>query len=397
MKVYWSRCGHGHGNFGDKITPLLLKDASIPVEWAPPEHAELIGVGSMLEKIPETFKGTIWTTGLMNESSRRAFNRARVLAVRGRLTAERISRRNHESIVLGDAGLLCDKLAPTARTRYKLGVIPHFVDIDDPLVKRLATTSTDILVVDICAEASEVLRSIAACETIISSSLHGLIVAHSLGKPGRWLELNHGPEIVSGSGFKYCDYYSVFDEKGVPVHLTDTTSLHEILKMIATETPPDPEPVKANLRRTLAQIKAGVPPLSADERAAKRHAAEEWQRSLDLLRTIIDETIPRNAKVVLADDDQVRSLISGIECLPYTERDGMYWGPPGTAEEAVRELDRQLARGAEWFVIAWPMTWIIERFSPLVTLLGQRFECRHRSPAGQIFQAQGASHAKDGR
>ena len=48
MKVYWSRCGHGHGNFGDKLTPLLLKHFGVPVEWAPVEHAELIGVGSIL-------------------------------------------------------------------------------------------------------------------------------------------------------------------------------------------------------------------------------------------------------------------------------------------------------------------------------------------------------------
>ena len=90
MKVYWSRCGHGHGNFGDKLTPMLLRHHGIPCEWAPPEHAELIGIGSVLEKVPETFRGTLWTTGFKYGQSHGNFPAAKVLAVRGKLTRERI-------------------------------------------------------------------------------------------------------------------------------------------------------------------------------------------------------------------------------------------------------------------------------------------------------------------
>jgi hypothetical protein len=389
VKVYWSKCGHGHGNFGDKITPLLLKHLEIPVEWSPPEHAELIGVGSILEKVPENFKGMIWTTGFMHASSRRLFSQARVLGVRGKLTLERIDCARRGDVLLGDAGLLCDELSPAACPKYKLGIIPHFVDVDDPFVKKLAARSSDVRVIDICADTSEVMRGVAECEHIISSSLHGLILADSLGIPNRWLKLNRGPEIVTGDDFKYRDYYSVFGSLPDPLHLTAATTLDEVLNSIVRLAQPGLPEIKTSLRSSLCRIKDEVRPLSANELQARHDAKADWARRLAELQRVVAEVVPRHARVIVADEEQVRGAFADLHAIPFLEREGIYWGPPGSAEQAIEETQRQSDRGATWVIIAWPMFWVLEKYPGFAFHLGERFECRFDSDIARIFELRG--------
>ena len=395
MKVYWSRCGHGHGNFGDKITPMLLKHFGVPVDWAPPEHAELIGVGSILEKVPEKFKGLIWTTGFMHESSYRRFAKARVLALRGRLTLDRVQGLDRDQVVLGDAGLLCDQLAPPARKKFKLGVIPHFVDIADPFVHALASTTNDICVIDICAEGHEVIRAVAECENIVSSSLHGLILADSLGIPNRWMELNRGAEPVTGSGFKFRDYSSTLHLDAAPLHVDGGTTLDDVLAGIDRSPRSNLEELKRSLCRTIAAIKGGIRPLSAAELERARAAAVEWQQRRAELKRIADDVIPRGSRVIVADDDQLGDAFRSVEAIPFTERNGVYWGPPATAEEAIAEIQRQIDCGARWLVIAWPMFWIFDQFLPMARYVENTFECCYKSEAAQVFKCKPSGGASE--
>ena len=372
---------------------MLLKHFGVPVEWAPPEHAELIGVGSILEKLPGNFKGAIWTTGFMHESSQREFPRARVLAVRGRLTLDRLTGRSNGNVALGDGGLLCNELSPSVRKKYKLGVIPHFVDVDDPFVKTLADGSGDIRVIDICAEESEVMQTVAECEHIISSSLHGLILADSLGIPNRWLELNRGAEIVTGEGFKYRDYYSVFGLQPEPLRLASASTLDQVINSIGFFTRPGLQEIRSNLRATIPEIKESVRPLSADELQAKRDAEADWRQGLLELQAIITDFMPRGARVVVADEEQLRSSLSRIEGIPFVERDGTYWGPPGSAGEAIEEIQKQHQRGASWLIIAWPMLWMLEKYPSVSAFLHNNFESRHDSAVAHIFELRStASH-----
>lgn len=66
----------------------------------------------------------------------------------------------------------------------------------------------DILLIDVDRSANEVVHDIARCNMIASSSLHGLIVADSLGLPSIWLKLS---DDVAGDGFKFHDYSSALD------------------------------------------------------------------------------------------------------------------------------------------------------------------------------------------
>lgn len=132
-------------------------------------------------------------------------------AVRGFLSKEIVlkSKNNHLAkingdIAVGDPALLLPMFIPPTRTKtYKYGIIPHYVDYN----YFNENFGDKYLVVDLSSSDVETItKEITSCERILSTSLHGLIVAHAYNIPALWIELN---EILPGSnGFKFKDYLS---------------------------------------------------------------------------------------------------------------------------------------------------------------------------------------------
>lgn len=119
MKAFWDRCAQGK-NFGDMLTPWIWRKVHGEVlEWAPLPSADLVAVGSLVEGIPQGWRGTVLGPGLMFEGSRRDLRAARVLALRGPLTRERVELVGEEP-VLADPGLLLGAFAPQGE-RYRAG------------------------------------------------------------------------------------------------------------------------------------------------------------------------------------------------------------------------------------------------------------------------------------
>ena len=208
MKIYWFRGSawdNSTGNFGDWLTPYFLhKLTKVEIEWARPRDAEMFGCGSLIETVPQGFKGILLTTGMMHErTERRDLQEAGILALRGPFTAERIFEDPYpdddENTQLGDLGLLCSLFAPKEKKRYTLGVIPHYVHQD---------REYDGHVIPICGGIEHVLREAAKCERIISSSLHGIILADALGIENQW----EFSDEVFGKGFKFRDYAAALGE-----------------------------------------------------------------------------------------------------------------------------------------------------------------------------------------
>lgn len=194
MKAYWWR---GHTNFGDRLTPLLLEQLmGTDVEWAAPAAAEWVACGSVLSHLPPGWTGSVWGTG--RESAQPTdLNSARVLALRGRLTAELTE--VHGDFALGDPGLLADRLPyRVQRSRVAVGVFPHWQD------RQLAHRFKG-LVIRAETDPLTLIGEIASCERLITSSLHGLVVADALGIPRRWETFSR----IQGRGFKFRDYASV--------------------------------------------------------------------------------------------------------------------------------------------------------------------------------------------
>lgn len=179
MLTYWWTV---QPNLGDGLTPLVLRALGIEPVWASAATARLFAIGSIAHRVPEDFDGAIWGSGAMAGPVR--LSRARVLALRGPLTGV--------APLYADPGLLSSLLAPPRTAEHPVGHVRHYVDHRPPVGHAI----------DVTADPREVIAAIARCERIVSSSLHGIIVADALGIPSRW----DPHPAVRGDGFKFRDY-----------------------------------------------------------------------------------------------------------------------------------------------------------------------------------------------
>jgi hypothetical protein len=206
---WWTRVP----NFGDAITPYLLRRfASLTdIEPTPIETAEVVSVGSVLEHILPGYTGYIVGSGLLREKSVLKFDpaKAKILALRGPLTVAAIQRDYPEAVAgelaLGDPGLLANELIEAQEKQWDLGILPHWQDEElanrfDSLIHEKWTRK----VIDPRDDVLTVLRAISSCRRIVTSSLHGMIVADSFGIPRRVEESKK--LALDGGMFKFHDY-----------------------------------------------------------------------------------------------------------------------------------------------------------------------------------------------
>jgi FkbM family methyltransferase len=73
---------------------------------------------------------------------------------------------------------------------------------------------------------------------------------------------------------------------------------------------------------------------------------------------------PEDAIVVLADLDQggFGPTVAGRTRVPFLEKDGTYFGPPATDEDAVSELDSARRAGATHLAVLWPAFWFFDTY-----------------------------------
>lgn len=217
-------------NMGDQLNRLILGSLfGCTVEPTPPEEAELFGIGSHLSLLAKVDSArrppvAVWGTGFISRLSTTARIREtgfNCLAVRGELSRRVMEGKLGKSLDIptGDPGLLANLLfTEPVPKRHRLGVIPHFRERDDPRFAELARLSDDSVIIDLTGDPLLVIREIASCEQVVSSSLHGLIVADSFGIPSLHVKVT---DRVNGDGFKFLDYYSAFGVEHQPYDLNE--------------------------------------------------------------------------------------------------------------------------------------------------------------------------------
>ena len=92
--------------------------------------------------------------------------------------------------------------------KYKLGIIPHVIDLEHPVIKQIQSeNSNEVLIINLSKfdKWTDIIDQICSCECIASSSLHGLITSDTYGVPNCWIELSGK---ISGGHFKFYDYAS---------------------------------------------------------------------------------------------------------------------------------------------------------------------------------------------
>lgn len=151
---------------------------------------KLVAVGSVMSKVKEG--DVVWGTGCMHGKPYPC--KAKFLAVRGPLTREMIVGSEVPEIY-GDPALLLPLIYnPQIAKTKKVGYIPHYVD---------KPSFHPSKIIDVALPWKEFINKVLECEYIISSSLHGIVIAEAYGIPAEWAEYS---DKVIGKGFKFRDY-----------------------------------------------------------------------------------------------------------------------------------------------------------------------------------------------
>jgi len=215
LKLYWS---HSKPNFGDWLSPAICRAlAHKEVRYAGINRCDMVALGSLLERLPKGLlsrKLHVWGTGSIEEHPVRDCKHT-VHALRGPRTAALLKQLQppaDQPPVFGDPGLLSELLLPLggrAKPHIDLGLIPHYKDANRPTIAQLIEQFPRAEIINVFDSPEAVVARIARCHHVMSSSLHGLIVADALGVPSRWLKLS---DSVRGGPWKFKDYYASFDE-----------------------------------------------------------------------------------------------------------------------------------------------------------------------------------------
>lgn len=201
---------HDINNFGDQLTPYLLeKILGNRVRLVRSDRfARILGVGSILHfSSPKSY---IWGGGLIAEKSINLtrMNLKKIIALRGSLTKKVIENASGISLncILGDPGVLLPIFYnPRVDKVWKIGIVPHYVDLSIVLAMEGAGKNENVVVIDVRDDVESVAAKICSCDIIVSSSLHGLVLSDAYGIPNVWVAFSQS---IIGGDFKYRDYFS---------------------------------------------------------------------------------------------------------------------------------------------------------------------------------------------
>ena len=198
IRAHWAKYSN---NFGDILTPYILRHLgaqAVFVGRGTPN--KFLAVGTLMERVKAG--DTVWGSGAIPQKRGRHFQappNVTFLAVRGPKTRELVVGAEVPE-VYGDPGLLLPRFYTPKRTsEFSVGIIPHEVEKD----VQVPTDDPSVLVIDINAGVHEVINAVAKCDLVLSSSLHGVVVAEAYGIPAVWVRMTNR---IHGGNYKYNDY-----------------------------------------------------------------------------------------------------------------------------------------------------------------------------------------------
>jgi pyruvyltransferase len=220
----------GLNNFGDVLNPIILegltgkKVKSINSQYANTEYFSVIG--SILDRA--NHKTIIWGSGFISGNSKVNRTPLKVCAVRGPKSRKLlISNGIKCPEIYGDPALLLPFMYhPMVKKKYKLGIVPHYVDKKDEFLLNFFNND-EVKILNIQEDPYSFVKHILSCEFIISSSLHGVIVSDAYRIPSLWCDFSNK---VVGDGFKFLDYFESVGRTDVePIKIKRYTQINEIL------------------------------------------------------------------------------------------------------------------------------------------------------------------------
>lgn len=213
-------------NFGDALNKTMLhilgcKNIVLTNAIVDKCNSNLLMIGSSIHLSDENT--IIWGAGCISPEHLPKCKPNKIMAVRGPLTREVLIKNNIDCPeIYGDPALLLPYIYNCVRSqnKYQIGIIPHYTEKNHAIIQKLKKRK-DILIIDIeiGANYKKLINQMLACKYIISSSLHGLIVADAYNIPNAWCEFS---DKVVGQGFKFKDYFASVGRNAIaPLNLRE--------------------------------------------------------------------------------------------------------------------------------------------------------------------------------
>lgn len=190
-----------NNNFGDMLSRPVLEFLGFKVDLVNRnEQGKLLAIGSVMSALRKN--DVVWGTGVIRNKKIFVPPGAKFLAVRGPITRTLLHKGDVPEIY-GDPAILLPLIyKPEVKKKYKLGIIPHYVDKNLLYLKGQPDIWEKII--DIQQDWKKVIEDILECEEILSSSLHGIIAAEAYGVPAAWAKWSDN---IIGGGLKFQDYF----------------------------------------------------------------------------------------------------------------------------------------------------------------------------------------------
>lgn len=223
-------------NFGDELNYYLLKELTDQriLNILNTFHGDRFNNYEVIGSVIDIFTNPntiIWGAGAIKGGDNLISAKpAKVCAVRGKLTREYLLQQGVQCPeVYGDPALLMPLIyKPKVEKKYKVGLIPHVDDLSNPKVEEFVKDDSIRLIrLDCYNDWHNVIDELCSCEMVISSSLHGLILADAYKVPNLWVQ--YEDHLIGGS-FKFLDYFSSVGRiQESPVCVKQETVLDELV------------------------------------------------------------------------------------------------------------------------------------------------------------------------
>lgn len=184
----------------------------------------LTAVGSTLGA--SSSSSYIWGSGSIDgKAPARKIDPNKIFALRGKRTLALVEGfvGRKVNVPLGDPAVLMPHFYDkSVSCDFEIGIVPHFEEFK--LISLLASHKYDsVRVIDVRQDPEVFIDQMRSCKKIISSSLHGLILANAYEIPSMWFSATN---FLIGGEWKFLDYYSCTDQRVLsPLRIRDSEDL----------------------------------------------------------------------------------------------------------------------------------------------------------------------------
>lgn len=227
-------------NIGDTLSPIIvewmLKKKGLSLDSSISGFKHLMAVGSVIGR--GRFDTVLWGTGILSDSVWHALKVQRlygrkydIRAVRGPRTAQALRKYGYDCPdVYGDPAVLMPLIYKGDKSELNSGkvcLIPHHKSIDS--FRKLYAEEYEIIDTN-TSDYRAFVNNILGSSLVVSSSLHGIILAESYGVPAIFFEEG---EYIPRQRIKFFDWYESTNRYDIPI----AHSVNEALSLIPPAIP----------------------------------------------------------------------------------------------------------------------------------------------------------------